>query len=424
MALRSRRPCSAAALAAFAFAAASAGARADTPTPPGPGPATSPDDGAKKEAQALVSDGVTALNAKQYDQALEKFLAAYDKFPSPKILLNIGSTLRDMGKLADAANTYERYLEDPSSGSERVGEVKQLLDDLDKKVGLLVVQVTPPGSDVSIDGGPWTTIGSSLTTRVDTGAHVVKAHKAGLEDGEASITAFEGKRTDIGIALKLKVAAEISTDTAAIDAHPVGTGGTAQPTGDNTNGWLITGPAAQGGRIRSHQGHSGTGDTPGDTHVGAVGPTLEHDDDHAAIGATAEPEEPARIEATAQARIDGKLRGAAFALGGDYDVSPELQVEAAMMFSKDLNGVIFGAYGGARYRFLGGRLRPLVGGGLPVFWSGGSARVGVRAGVGAEYFLNEHVSLLADLGVEHFFNPQSPYEATVFVPILGVHGRM
>src|SRR5579862_4650830 len=133
MALRSRRPCSAAALAAFALAAAmfgAGGARADTPTAPGPtpspGPTTSPEDAAKKEAQALVSDGVTALNAKQYQQALDKFLAAYDKFPSPKILLDIGSTLRDMGKLADAANTYERYLEDPSSGAERIVEVKQL----------------------------------------------------------------------------------------------------------------------------------------------------------------------------------------------------------------------------------------------------------------------------------------------------------
>jgi hypothetical protein len=421
MALRSRSSCSAAALAAIVLAAASGAARADTPTDP----ATSPDDPAKKEAQALVTDGVTLLNAKQYDKALDKFLTAYDRFPSPKILLNIGSTLRDMGKLADAANTYERYLEDPSSGHERVEEVKSLLDDLDHRVGLLVVEVTPPGSDVSIDGGPWTTIGASLTTRVDTGAHVVKARKAGLEDGEASITAFEGKRTDVGIALKLKVAAEISTDTAALGAHRVGTGtGGAKPAGDNTNGWLITGPAAQGGRLHAHQGHSGTGAVEGDVHVATVGPTLEHDDDHAAIGATTEPTEPARIEATLQARIDGKLRGAAFALGGDYDVTPEVQLEAAMMFSKDLTGMIFGAYGGVRYRFLDGRLRPVVGGGVPVFWSGGSARIGVRGGAGAEYFVNDHLSVIADLGIEHFFNPQSPYEATVFVPILGVHGRM
>src|SRR5262249_38100866 len=152
----------------------------------------SPEDAAKKDAQALLTDGVALLASKKYEEALDKFLAAYDKFPSPKILLDIGSTLRDMGRLADAANTYERYLEDPSTGAERVGEVKQLLVDLDKQVGLLVVQVTPPGSDVSIDGGPWTTIGASLSTRIAPGTHVVRARKAGLEDAEANVSGFEG----------------------------------------------------------------------------------------------------------------------------------------------------------------------------------------------------------------------------------------
>ena len=65
-------------------------------------------------AQALMVEGVKRLQAKSYDQALANFLEAYAKFPSPKILLNIGSTLRDMGRSADAANTYQRYLSDPA----------------------------------------------------------------------------------------------------------------------------------------------------------------------------------------------------------------------------------------------------------------------------------------------------------------------
>ena len=84
-------------------------------------PAVQVDDPQKRTlAQGLMVEGVKQLQAKAYDQALANFLEAYNAFPSPKILLNIGSTLRDMGRLADAANTYQRYLTDPATGSERV----------------------------------------------------------------------------------------------------------------------------------------------------------------------------------------------------------------------------------------------------------------------------------------------------------------
>ncbi|HTJ44745.1 MAG TPA: hypothetical protein VL463_21715 [Kofleriaceae bacterium] len=417
MALRSRPTCSA--LVAFALLAS-----ASAPAYAGDAPASSPDDAAKTEAQALVTDGVALLKAKKYDEALEKFLTAYEKFPSPKILLNVGSTLRDMGRLADAANTYERYLEDPSTGAERVAEVKTILVDLDKKVALLVVQVTPPGADVSIDGGPWTTIGATLSTRVAAGPHLVRARKAGLEEAEVPVNGFEGQRKDVSIALKLQVAAEITTDTSAIDTHPKNSTATdtTQPKGDTTTGWMITGPHA--GRAHARTGHSGNGDVQGEVHVTAVGPSLDHYDDHVTTTAPAIEAAPSNIEGSLQTRIDGKLRGAALAIGGAYDPTPSLQAEASLLLSKDLDGVIYGVYGGLRMRFLDGRVRPLVGAGVPIFWSGGAARVGVRAGAGAELLINEHLSLLADLGVEHFFNPQSRYEANVFVPVLGVHGRM
>ena len=94
-------------------------------------------------AQALMVEGVKQLQARAYDQALANFLEAYTKFPSPKILLNIGSTLREMGRLADAANTYQRYLVDPATGAERVAEVKELLLRLDEQLTILTVRVFP-----------------------------------------------------------------------------------------------------------------------------------------------------------------------------------------------------------------------------------------------------------------------------------------
>src|SRR5438034_5456842 len=54
---------------------------------------------ARPLAAALMAEGVKQLQAQSYDQALANFLEAYTKFPSPKILLDIASTLAEMGRL-------------------------------------------------------------------------------------------------------------------------------------------------------------------------------------------------------------------------------------------------------------------------------------------------------------------------------------
>src|SRR5688500_16314037 len=49
--------------------------------------------GVRALAQALMTEGVKQLQNRAYDQALANFLEAYNQFPSPKILLNVASTL-------------------------------------------------------------------------------------------------------------------------------------------------------------------------------------------------------------------------------------------------------------------------------------------------------------------------------------------
>jgi flagellar motor protein MotB len=160
-------------------------------------PAVAVDDPATRPlAQALMTEGVKQLQARAYDQALANFLEAYAKLPSPKILLNIASTLRDMGRLADAANTYQRYLTDPATGAERVAEVKELLLRLDDQLTILTVRVSPKGSEISIDGGPFIPVGSTLLTRVRSGIHLVRIRKDAQGD-EVTINGFEGENKEV-----------------------------------------------------------------------------------------------------------------------------------------------------------------------------------------------------------------------------------
>src|SRR6266508_4139833 len=68
-----------------------------------------------RAVQALLAEGVRQLTAGAHEQALANFLAAYAKVESPRLLVNIAAILRDMGRLADAANTYQRYLADSAT---------------------------------------------------------------------------------------------------------------------------------------------------------------------------------------------------------------------------------------------------------------------------------------------------------------------
>ncbi len=393
-------------------------------------PAIAVDDPATRSlAQALMIEGVKQLQAKSYDQALANFLEAYTKFPSPKILLNIASTLRDMGRLADAANTYQRYLLDPATGAERVAEVKELLLRLDEQLTILTVRVFPSGSDISIDAGPFIPVGSSLLTRVRSGIHLVRVRKD-KGANEVTVNGFEG---------------EIKEVSATVTVAPVDTSPTNPPPGptittnpeidhnliaaapEHVDGWLITGTqySADSGTGRERKvrsGYSGPVVSAIVPHYEATsdGRAIVHDDDDESISSGV----------IAAVRIDGEGRGFAGAIGLAISRS---HLEAELMFLKSDST---GGYLGLRYRLFTSWMRPYVGVGMPGFAykltnamtneTSTKLAVGLRAAIGVEFRINGHLSVQGDIGYEHFFvDPETTHlDANIFVPTLGVIGRL
>jgi hypothetical protein len=325
----------------------------------------------KAAAQALVTEGIAALKKKDYDTAVAKFQSAYAKFPSPKILLNLGTTYKDMGRLADAANTYQKYLGDPTVGTDRLAEVRKILDDLDKQLVLLTISVTPAGASVTIDDGPAEVIGASLVIRVAPGKHTIRARAFGHDDGLEEFDAAAGTRRTVALSLsRVKEVKEV-VDPIKTPPDDVAIGG-----GEDPDGPVFDPPVDDDG--------GGKARLPG---------------------------------LAVQARIDGKLRGAAMAIGVDYAPIEMLEVELAALLSN-----AYGVYLGGRFRFLQTKISPHVGAGIPVFFSDG-ARYGARIAAGGELRLGK-VSVIAELGYEHFFNPEEMIEANVIVPIVGVQGRL
>ena len=371
---------------------------------------------ARAIAQALMTEGVRRLQVQAYDQALANFLEAYNRFPSPKILLNIASTLRDMGRVADAANTYQRYLTDPATGPERVAEVKELLLKLDAQLTILVVHVFPRGSELSIDGGPFVPVGSSLQTRVRSGPHTVRV-KQGAAITPYDFGSFEGETRELDATLR-----DVPPD--APPPPPPPPNAPAPP--EHANGWLLEREYATTDG-NSNERHALA--APSGPVVKAYVPNGSFDLDEGPPVAPAEDKIGSGVVAIM--RIDGNhWRGFAGGLGIAYAISDPLEVELA-----GLKSDVWGAYLGGRYRFLTGWLRPYVAAGLPMFFftdddAKSQVAIGGRAAAGVELMLNGHLSIQADLGVEHFFNvggvvyKMQTFEDTAFAPTLGVIGRL
>ncbi len=400
-------------------------------------PAIPVDDPQKRTlAQGLMIEGVKQLQAKSYDQALANFLEAYGTFPSPKILLNIASTLRDMGRLADAANTYQRYLSDPQTGSERVAEVKDLLLKLDEQLTILTIRVAPRLSEISIDAGAFIPVGSTLVTRVRPGLHLVRVRNQ-TRNGELTINGFDGENKEVLASIQLDVPDDpinpppkdpVKDPVKDPIKTPIKDPPKLEKVPDHQEGWLITGQYTSGESTNANQ--RGVLTRTAGEPVRAIVPAFDLFEDGKPPPKVAR--EGISSGVIGALRIDGEGRGFAGALGVAV-ARGRLEGDLMVLRSKQTGG-----YLGARYRFLTGFFRPYAAAGMPVFVFDNTTEdemgmdvtetkvaVGVRAAGGVELYINGHLSVQADLGFEHFwFVDNTPFVANVFVPTVGVIGRM
>ncbi len=384
--------------------AATLAAIAADPTIPTPEPKS------RRVAQALMTEGVKQVRASSYEQGLANFLEAYSKFPSPRILMNIASTLHDMSRFAEAANTYQRYLFDPIAQKERLAEVTKLLTKLDDALTILTIRVYPQDSQISIDGGPFIAVAHSLQTRVRPGTHMVRVKKdAGT--GEITLTGFEGENKEVIAAVPGARIEEVPIDPATIQHE-----------------WLqagreFTSPEPAGATAERHitSGYGGP----------VLAARMPHFDDSDYERLVPHPivEEGISSGALAIMRIDGKGRGVAAGLGIAV-ARDRFEAELMVLRSEET-----GAYVGGRYRLLTGQFRPYAALGIPMFvfdavdlnasMPTSHFGIGARIAGGLEIVVNGHVSIQADLGFEHFWRvSDTNFEANLFVPTIGVIGRL
>lgn len=81
----------------------------------------------EEQAQALYGEGEAAYAAGQYNDALQSFIAAYELIPVAGLLFNIGQAHRKLGHHREAADFFQRYLNEESEAIPNKAEVVDLI---------------------------------------------------------------------------------------------------------------------------------------------------------------------------------------------------------------------------------------------------------------------------------------------------------
>lgn len=165
-----------------------------------PAPAPTPDAN-KVDARALLQSGLRLLEVGDYLGALAVFKDAYRRFPSAKLLLNIGTTQRLLDRKADAANSYQRYLESTDADPSRRAEVSAALAELDATVGRLEITVAPADAEVRVTDA-WIAGTAAELMRVEPGEWRVEVRRVGFRPDVRTGTVQRGETAQLEVTLE------------------------------------------------------------------------------------------------------------------------------------------------------------------------------------------------------------------------------
>jgi hypothetical protein len=105
------------------------------------------------QAQVLLGEGATLYEHGDYLGALDRFNSAYAAYPSSKILFNIGQANQLLGRLLDAREAYQKFLDEaPYATREDRTDAQAWLGKLQKSLGQLTIISATAGADISLDG--------------------------------------------------------------------------------------------------------------------------------------------------------------------------------------------------------------------------------------------------------------------------------
>jgi hypothetical protein len=176
---------------------------------------------AKDRSRAAFRKGVGQLRAQDWTGARASFESAYQLFPHPSILLNLGIAHLKTGDPVLAEKDLVRFLsEDGGAGADELATARETLSEARALIGSLRVIVSPPTARISVDGkivtermhDPDAREGSVAEVRVKTGRHDVEVDAPGFVTQKRNVDVAGKTEMDVRITLAKNPTAEPSSD--------------------------------------------------------------------------------------------------------------------------------------------------------------------------------------------------------------------
>jgi len=193
----------------------------------------------KARAQVLLKQGAQHYRRGEFSDALADFQAAYGIYPSPKLLLNIGQSSRELGRPVEAIEAFEQFLAEAHDAPERVVlEAKKSVEELATQVGRLQIECPLSGAEITLDGKRIGVAPVKDTIRVTAGRHQVQAIHAGMSPANTSPYVLAG--TVERVVLRPRALADAPKRQRGSLSHaPLLTSHAAQTTEPSERGWLM-----------------------------------------------------------------------------------------------------------------------------------------------------------------------------------------
>jgi len=145
--------------------------------------------------------GQSAYRRGDYEEAIEQWKKAYETVQEPKIQYNLAQAYERLGKLGEAAQAFQLYIDtaDPDESSYSAAVTR--LASVQKRLALTGIQIKGgiDGAEILVDGVKWGRLPRPDKITVTPGTHTVVIRYEGYREFTASVVVTGGQVAEVAV---------------------------------------------------------------------------------------------------------------------------------------------------------------------------------------------------------------------------------
>lgn len=171
-----------------------------------------------------LAEGVAHWDAGRFEEALERFIVAYEVSGNPSVLLNVAAAQTQLGRGAEAAASYRRLIASDDPRAQRHAALaREALAELEPRLSRLSIAVEGihASDTLWVDEREIAREGSAVDVEVDAGEHHVSVRRGDEVITSETLTVAAGEATPVTLRVTPVVPAPESAAPAPLSAARV-----------------------------------------------------------------------------------------------------------------------------------------------------------------------------------------------------------